>query len=185
MQMGFRFAAFFAFALIAGCAGGKPVARDAAVVTVSAYGPDLFGKHEHGVGGRLEVREGVASQLSYPPMDVRSCNQSNTSCSLGIGVVDGNAEIISASATGATVAVNLNYRVSRSYSADSNGQRFKLEIPSDVQALQANHVISKTINVAYGEIVHLPLPFGVDVAVCAQNQIAGKIIPDRNVCSIY
>lgn len=71
MQMGFRFAAFFAFALIAGCVGGKPVARDAAVVTVSAYGPDLFGKHEHGVGGRLEVREGVASQLSYPPMDAR------------------------------------------------------------------------------------------------------------------
>ncbi|SDS08894.1 hypothetical protein SAMN05216598_0476 [Pseudomonas asplenii] len=187
MQMVFGFAALCAFAMVAGCAGEKSVPRDSAVVTVSAYGPDLFGQHAHGVGGRLDVREssGGATKLSYPPMDVRACNQSNTTCSLGIGVIDGTAEIISSSATGATVAINLNYQVGRNYSFNANGQQLKLAVPTDVQALQANQAISKKIEVAYGEVVHLPLPFGVDVAVCAQKHNAGEIMPDRSVCQGY
>lgn len=187
MQMGFRFVAVFAYVVIAGCAGGKAVQRDAAVVTVSAYGPDLFGKHSHGVGGRLDVlesSEGV-TKLSYPPMDLRSCNESNTSCSLGIGVVDGSAKIISSNATGATLAINLNYQVGRSYSRNANGHQFKQEIPSEVQALHANQTISKRIEVAYGEVMHLSLPYGVDVAVCAQKHYAGEIMPDRSVCQGY
>lgn len=187
MQMGFRFAALCAFAAVAGCAGEKSVPKDLAVVTVSAYGPDLFGQHAHGVGGSLDVRESSvgATNLSYPPMDVRACNQSNTTCSLGIGVVDGTAEIISSSATGATVAIDLNYQVGRNYSFNANGQQLKLEVPSDVQALRASQVISKRIEVAYGEVVHLPLLFGVDVAVCAQKYNAGEIMSDRSVCQGY
>lgn len=187
MQMGFRFVAISAFAVIAGCAGGKSVQRDSAVVTVSAYGPDPFGQHAHGVGARLDVRESSegVTKLSYPPMDLRACNQSNTVCSTGIGVVDGTAEIISSSATSATVAIDLNYQVGRSYSFNANGQQFKQEVPPDVQALQANQVISKKIEVAYGEIVHLPLPFGVDIAVCAQKHSSGEIMPDRSVCQGY
>ncbi|QHC91826.1 hypothetical protein [Pseudomonas chlororaphis] len=187
MQMGFRFVAVFAYAVIAGCAGGKSVPGNSAVVTVSAYGPDLFGQHAHGVGGRSDVLESSegATQLSYPPMDLRSCNQSNTACLLGIGVVDGTAKIISSSATSATVAINLSYQVGRSYSLNADGHQFKQEIPSDVQALHANQVISKRIEVAYGEVVHLSLPYGVDVAVCAQKHYAGEIMPDRSVCQGY
>jgi len=187
MQMCFRFAAMFAFAAIAGCAGGKSVTRDSAVVTVSAYSPDPFGQHAHGVGGRLDVREssGGATQLSYPPMALRACNQSNTACSMGIGVVDGTAEIISSSATSAIVVINLNYQVGRSYSFNANGHQFKQEVPPDAQALQAQQVISKKLEVAYGEIVHLSLPFGVDVAVCAQKHNVGEIMPDRSVCQGY
>ncbi|GFM78518.1 hypothetical protein PSCICM_43370 [Pseudomonas cichorii] len=187
MHMGFRFFAVFAYVVIAGCTGGKAVPRDTAVVTVSAYGPDLFGKHSHGVGGRLDVlesSEGV-TELSYPPMDLRSCNESNTACSLGIGVVNGSAQIISSNATGATLAINLNYQVGRSYSLNVNGHTFKQEIPPDVQTLHANQTISKRIEVAYGEVVHLPLPHGVDVAVCAQKHYAGEIMPDRSVCQGY
>lgn len=68
MQMGFRFAAFAAFVVVAGCAGGKFVPRDAVVVTVSTYGPDLFGRNEHGVGAGWEVRGGTgrATPLGYP-----------------------------------------------------------------------------------------------------------------------
>ena len=186
MQICFRFAALFAFAVVAGCAGGTTTPRDTTVVTVSAYGPDMSGQHEHGVGGRLDIREsGEATTLSYPPMELRSCNQSRTACSLGIGVIDGTAEIISASATSATVAINLNYQVGRSYSFNANGKQFKQEVPPDVQALQANQVITKKIEVAYGEVVHLPLPYGVDVAVCAQKHRAGELMPDRSVCQGY
>ncbi|TPG88272.1 hypothetical protein EAH72_33490 [Pseudomonas caspiana] len=186
MQMGFRFAALFAFAVVAGCAGGTSAPRDTTVVTVSAYGPDMSGQHEHGVGGRLDVREsGEATTLSYPPMELRACNQSRTACSLGIGVIDGTAEIIKASATSATVAINLNYQVGRKYSFNANGQQFKQEVPPDVQALQGNQVIAKRIEVAYGEVVHLPLPYGVDVAVCAQKHRAGEMMPDRSVCQGY
>jgi hypothetical protein len=182
MQIGFRFAALCAFAVVAGCAGEKSFPRDSAVVTVSAYGPDLFGQHVHGPGGRVDVREssGGATNLRYSPMDLRTCNQSNTACSLGIGVVDGTAEIISSSATGATVAINLNYQVGRDYSFNANGQQLTLAVPSDVQALQVNQVISKKIEVSYGEVVHLPLPFGVDVAICAQKHNTGEIMSDRS-----
>lgn len=187
MQMGFRFAALFVFAVVAGCAGVTTAPRDTAVVTVSAYGPDMSGQHVHGVGGRFDVREssGEATQLSYPPMELRACNQSKTECSLGIGVIKGTAEIISESSTSATVAINLNYQVGRSYSFNANGQQFKQEVPLDVQALQANQVIAKNFEVAYGEVVHLPLPFGVDVAVCAQKHRAGEMMPDRSVCQGY
>lgn len=187
MQMGFRFAALFAFAVVAGCAGGKSVPRDAAVVTISTYGPDLFGHNKHGEGGDWDVRGGTgrATPLGYPPMDVRECNQSKTACSLGIGVVDGTAEVISENDTGATVEINLNYRVARSYSFNVNGRQNKREVPPGVQALQANQVIAKKIEVAYGEVVHLKLPYGVDVAVCAQKLSAGEMIPDRRVCKEY
>lgn len=186
MQKVFRFAALFVFAIVAGCAGGTTAPSDSAFVTVSAYGPDMSGQHEHGVGGRLDVLEsGAATTLSYPPMELRACNQSMTACSLGIGVINGTAEITSSSATGATVAINLNYQVGRSYSFNANGQQFKTEIPTDVQALQANQVITKKLEVAYGEVVHLALPYGVDVAVCAQKHTAGDIVPDRSECQRY
>ncbi|WP_223508805.1 MULTISPECIES: hypothetical protein [unclassified Pseudomonas] len=118
-------------------------------------------------------------------MEVRECNQSNTACSLGFGVVDGTAEIISENETGATVAINLNYRVGRSYLFNENGLPRRREVPPDVQALQANQVIAKRIVVAYGEVVHLPLQYGVDVAVCAQKHRAGEVMPDRSVCKGY
>jgi hypothetical protein len=69
MQMGFRFAAVFFCAVIAGCAGGKSVPRDSAVVTVSAYGPDLFGQHTHGVGGTCmskSRRKGQPTSAFHP-----------------------------------------------------------------------------------------------------------------------
>ncbi|AZE39734.1 hypothetical protein C4K05_0364 [Pseudomonas chlororaphis subsp. aureofaciens] len=187
MQMAFRCTAVFAFAVIAGCTVGKSGPRDSAVVTVSVYGPDLFGQHSHGVGGRQDVNESSRepTQLSYPPMDLRVCNQSKTACALGIGVVDGTAQVVSSSATGATVSLNLTYQVGRSYSFNANGHQFKQEIPPDVQALQGHEAISKTIEVAYGEVVHLSLPYDVDVAVCAQKHYAGEFTPDRSVCQGY
>lgn len=187
MQMGFRFAALFAVVMVAGCAGGTTTPKDAAVVTVSAYGPDISGQHEHGVGGRLDVREssGEATHLSFPAMELRACNPSKTECSLGIGVIKGTAEIISQNATSAIVAINLNFQVGRSYSFNAKGQQYKQEVPADVQALQANQVIAKRIEVAYGEVVHLPLPYGVEVSVCAQKHRAGELMPDRSVCQGY
>lgn len=168
-----------------GCTWAVP--RDSTVVTVSAYGPNLFDQHEHGVWARLDVRDSSvgATKLSYPPIDVRDCNQSKTACSMGIGVIDGTAEIISASSTSATVAINLNCQVGRSYSLNANGQQFKQEGSPDVQVLQAHQVIAKKIEVAYGEVVHLPLPFGVDVALCAQKYLAGEMMPERSVCQWY
>lgn len=59
------------------------------------------------------------------------------------------------------------------------------QVPADVQALQAHQVISKQIEVAYGEVVHLPLQYGVDVAVCAQKHAAGEFMPDRSICKGY
>ena len=187
MQMGFRFAASFAVVMVAGCAVGTTTPKYSTVVTVSAYGPDIFGQHEHGVGGQWDVREssGEATPLSYPPMDLRACNQSMTECALGFGVIKGTAQIISQNATSATVALNLTYQVGRSYSYDDNGQQFKREVPADVQALQANQVIAKRVEVAYGEVVHLPLPYGVDVALCAQKHRAGELMLDRSVCNGY
>jgi hypothetical protein len=186
MQKGFRFAVLIAVVMVAGCAGGTTTPRDSTVVTVSAYGPDISGQHEHGIGARLDVREtGEATSLAYPPMELRECNQSKTSCALGIGVIGGTAEIVSTNATSATLAIHLSYQVGRSYSFNANGQQFKQQVPPDVQALQANQVISKHIEVAYGEVVHLPLQYGVDVAVCAQKHAAGEIMPDRSVCKGY
>lgn len=187
MHVVIRCSALLALAFVAGCAGGKSIQRDSAVVTVSAYGPDLFGKHAHGVGGRMDVKESSSepTNLSYPPMDLRVCNQSKTACALGIGSVDGTAQVVSSTATGVTVSLNLNYQVGRSYSFNGNSHQFKQEIPPDIQALQGHEVISKTINVAYGEVVHLPLQYGVDVAVCAQKQYAGEIMPDRSACHGY
>ena len=83
------------------------------------------------------------------------------------------------------MAINLSYQVGRSYSFNADSQQRKLQVRSDVQALQANQVISKKIEVAYGEVMHLPLPFGVDVAVCAQKHNACGIMPDRSVCQGY
>ncbi|CAI3793790.1 hypothetical protein GLGCALEP_00861 [Pseudomonas sp. MM221] len=187
MQVVIRCSALLAFAFVAGCTGGKSIPQDLAVVTVSAYGPDLFGQHSHGVGGRSDVMESSRepTNLSYPPMDLRVCNQSKTACALGIGSVDGTAQVVSSTATGVTVSLNLNYQVGRSYSFNGNSHQFKQEIPPDIQALQGHEVISKTINVAYGEVVHLPLPYGVDVAVCAQKQYAGEIMSDRSACHDY
>lgn len=187
MQVVIRCSALLALAFVAGCAGGKYAPRDSAVVTVSAYGPDLFGKHAHGVGGRLDVKESSSepTELSYPPMDLRVCNQSKTACALGLGTVEGTAQVVSSTTTGVTVSLNLNYQVERSYTFNGNSHQFQHEIPPDIQALQGHEVISKTINVAYGEVVHLPLPYGVDVAVCAQKHYAGEIMPDRSVCHGY
>jgi len=187
MPVVIRCSALLALAFVAGCAGGKSIPRDSAVVTVSAYGPDLFGKHAHGVGGRLDIKESSSepTKLSYPPMSLRECNQSQTACALGIGVVNGAAQVISSSTTGATISLDITYKVGRSYSLNANGHTYKQEIPPDVQALQGHEVISKTIEVAYGEVVHLPLPYGVDVAVCAQKHYAGEITPDRSVCQGY
>lgn len=187
MQKGFRYAALFAVVVVSGCAGVTSAPKEATVVTVSAYGPDMTGQHEHGVGGRLDVREssGKATSLSYPAMELRACNPTKTECALGIGVIEGTAEIVSKNETSATVALNLNYQVGRTYSFNVNGQQFKQEVPADVQALQANQVIAKRIEVAYGEVVHLPLPYGVDVAVCAQKHRADDLIPDRSVCQGY
>jgi hypothetical protein len=118
-------------------------------------------------------------------MELRECNQSMTACALGIGVINGTAEIISTNAKSATLAINLKYVVGRRYAFDANGQRYSQQIPPDVQALQASQVISRHIEVAYGEVVHLPLQYGVDVAVCAQKHAAGEIMPDRSVCKGY
>ncbi len=141
----------------------------------------------HTVSGALGCPRvfGRTTQLSYPPMDLRSCNQSKTDCSLGLGVVDGTAKVISSSAAGAKVAINLNYKVGRSHSINANGYQSKQEIPSDVKALHANQIISKTIDVAYGEVLHMSLAYGVDVAVCAQKHYAGQLMPDRSVCKGY
>lgn len=183
MQKAFRFAAVFIFAAVAGCAGETSTPRDSVVVSVSAYGPDNFGLHKHGVGAQYYVRgsEGRKS-LAYPPMDLRECNASKTECALGIGVINGTAEIVSTSETSATMAINFKYQVGRSYSFDANGHKVKQEVPPDVQALQASQVISKRIEVAYGEVVRLPLQYGVEVALCAQKQAADEIVPDRSVC---
>ncbi|SBW84040.1 hypothetical protein PVE_R2G0010 [Pseudomonas veronii 1YdBTEX2] len=182
-----RCASLLAVAVVAGCAGGKSVEKESAVVTVSAYGPDLFGQHSRGAGGSWDVRETTrgATPLSFPAMEVRACNQSRTACSLGFGVVDGSAEIISSSPTAATVAIDLNYQVGRSYSHILNGQEFRQEVPADIQALQGSQQISKRIEVAYGEVAHIQLPYGVDVAVCAQKQNASEIVLDRSVCQAF
>lgn len=182
-----RCASLLAFVVVAGCAGGKSIEKESAVVTVSAYGPDLFGQQSRGTGGSWDVRETSrgATPLSFPAMEVRACNQSRTACSLGFGVVDGSAEIISSSPTAATVAINLNYQVGRSYSHIVNGQEIKQEVPADIQALQGNQQISKRIEVAYGEVAHIQLPYGVDVAICAQRQNAGEIVLDRSVCQAF
>lgn len=182
MQMAFRFAAAMVFVAVAGCANENTTPRDSVVVSVSAYGPDNFGQHKHGVGARYDVRADGRTPLAFPPMDLRACNASNTACALGYGVIDGSAEIVSTSETNATVTIHLKYQVGRSYSFDSNGQRFKQEVPSDVQALQANQVISKHIELAYGEVVRLPLQYGVEVALCAMKKTAGELTPDRRVC---
>lgn len=183
MQVVIRCSAVLAFAFIAGCAGGKSAPRDLAVVTVSAYGPDLFGQHSHGTGGQWDVKESskAPTTLSYPPMDLRTCNQAKTACVWGIGVVEGTAQIVSSSARGATVSLNLTLQVGRSYSSNAVGH-LKMGIPPEVPALQGYEVFSKTIDVAYGEVVHLPLPYGVDVAVCAQKHYVEEITPDRSVC---
>lgn len=186
MQNGFRFAVLIAVVMVAGCAGETTTPRDSTVVTVSAYGPDISGQHEHGVGGRLDVREtDEAKTLAFPPMELRECNQSMTACALGIGVINGTAEIISTNANSATLAINLKYQVGRRYAFDANGQQYRQQIPPDVQALQASQVISRHIEVAYGEVQHIPLQYGVDVAVRAQKHAAGEIMPDRSVCKGY
>ncbi len=183
MQMSFRFAAAMAIATVAGCANENITPRDSVVVSISAYGPDNFGVHEHGVGARYDVEDGAGgTPLAFPPMDLRVCNASNTECALGIGVIDGSAVIASTSETSATVTINLKYQVGRSYSFDSNGQRYKQEVPADIKALNAHQVISKKIEVAYGAVVRLPLQYGVEVALCAMKQSAGEFTPDRNVC---
>jgi hypothetical protein len=118
-------------------------------------------------------------------MELRECNESRTACALGIGVIKGTAKIISTSASSATLAISLSYQVGRSYSYNANGQQYSQQIPPDVQALQASQVISRHIEVAYGEVQHIPLQYGVDVAVCAQKHAAGEIMPDRSVCKGY
>lgn len=100
-------------------------------------------------------------------------------------MIKGTAEIISQNATSATVALNLSYQVGCSYSFNANGQQFKQEVSADVQALHANQVIAKSIEVSYGEVTHLPLSYGVDVAVCAQKHREGEPMPDRSVCYGY
>ena len=183
MQMALRFAAAMVFVAVAGCANENTTPRDSVVVSVSAYGPDNFGLHKHGVGASYDVRDTDSrTPLAFPPMDLRACNASNTACALGYGVIDGFAEVVSTNATDATVTINLKYQVGRSYSFDANGQRFKQEVPSDVQALQANQVISKHYELAYGEVVRLPLQYGVEVALCAMKKTAGELTPDRRVC---
>lgn len=186
MHMGFRFVAVVVYAVIAGCAGGKSAPPDLALVTVSVLGPDFSGQHAHGVGARLDVKQssGGATQLSYPPMSLRSCESENN-CSLGIGVVEGTAQIVSVSATKVTVAVDLNYRVGRSHVIDVKGHYFKDEIPQDSKALSANERIVRRIDVGYGEAIHIPLPYGVDLAMCAQHHYEGEIMPDRSVCQGY
>ncbi|KRP87435.1 hypothetical protein TX25_26100 [Pseudomonas lactis] len=156
-------------------------------MTVSAYGPDLFGQQSRGTGGSWDVRETSrgATPLSFPAMEVRACNQSRTACSLGFGVVDGSAEIISSSPTAATVAINLNYQVGRTYTHVVNGQEIKQEVPADIQALQVSQQVTKRIEVAFGDVAHIQLPYGVDVAVCAQKQNIGEIVPDRSVCQAF
>ncbi|WP_238547548.1 MULTISPECIES: hypothetical protein [Pseudomonas] len=182
-----RCASLLAFVVVAGCAGGKSIEKESAVVTVSAYGPDLFGQQSRGTGGSWDVRETSrgATPLSFPAMEVRACNQSRTACSLGFGVVDGSAEIISSSPTAATVAINLNYQVGRTYTHVVNGQEIKQEVPADIQALQVSQQVTKRIEVAFGDVAHIQLPYGVDVAVCAQKQNIGEIVPDRSVCQAF
>lgn len=183
MQKAFRFAAVLAFAAVAGCASQHTAPKDSVLVSVSAFGPDNSGQHKHGVGARFDVREGGGeTPLAYPPMDLRECNSSNTACALGYGAINGTAEVVSTSETGAVVALNLKYQVGRSYSFSANGQQLKHELSPDVKALQDSQVISKHIELAYGKVVGVPLHYGVEVALCAQKLAPGEILPDRSVC---
>lgn len=79
----------------------------------------------------------------------------------------------------------LGGKVGHKYSFNANSHQIRQEVSPDVQALQASQVISKKIELAYGEVVHLPLTYGVDVAVCAQKHNAAEIMSDRSECQGY
>lgn len=67
MQMALRFAAAMVFVAVAGCANENTTPRDSVVVSVSAYGPDNFGLHKHGVGASYDVRDTDSrTPLAFP-----------------------------------------------------------------------------------------------------------------------
>nr|WP_260410170.1 hypothetical protein [Pseudomonas cichorii] len=97
-------------------------------------------------------------------------------------MINGTAEVVSTSGTSATVALSLKYQVGRSYSFNVNGQLLKREVSPDVTALQDSQTILKHIEVGYGEVVRVPLRYGVEVALCAQKLAPDDILPDWSVC---
>ena len=184
MHVVVRCASMLAFAVVAGCAGGNAILNEKAMVTVSAIAPDEFGLPRKGNGGRLSFL-GVPQESQpqiFPPMSLRVCNQTRTECALGKALIKGNVKFVSLSAKSATVTINLDYQVGRSQTVGDDTTKTTSSIPSDVQTLRANQVFSKTVELAYGEVRHVQLPFGVDVAVCAAMPNAGEFLPDPRVC---
>lgn len=184
MHVVVRCASMLAFAVVAGCAGGNAIPNEKAMVTVSATAPDEFGLPRKGNGGRLSFL-GVSQESQpqvFPPMSLRVCNQTRTECALGKALIKGNVKFVSLSAKSATVTINLDYQVGRSQTVGDDTMQTKSSIPSDVQTLRANQVFSKTVELAYGEVRHVQLPFGVDVAVCASMPNGGEFLPGPRVC---
>lgn len=179
-----RCASILAFAVVAGCAGGKSIPNEKAMVTVSAIALDEFGLPRKGTSGRLNFLGAPQESQPqvFPPMSLRVCNQARTECALGKALVKAGVKVESLSAKSATVTVNLDYQVGRSQTVSDDTMQTTSSIPSGVQTLRAKQAFSKTVELAYGEVRHVQLPYGVDVAVCVAMPNAGEFFPDPRVC---
>jgi hypothetical protein len=160
-------AAILAISALSGCTSNTANSTNQVLIATSAVAPDLGVLQRRGVGStnRFVEQVGQGQFQVYPPMELRHC-ASESDCSYGIAKLTAAVKLEAVDGQGATVNVDLNYQVGRSQTYQDNVTTLSINTDAGLKTLSAQQALNKTVKLAFGEVRHVQLPFGVDFAVC-------------------
>ncbi|WP_316679565.1 hypothetical protein [Ralstonia chuxiongensis] len=172
--------------VLGGCASAPTsLANKKVSVTTYASAESAFFPKRRSIGaGETRVRNvGEIDTMVYPLMAVRSCNQTRTSCALGVVKLVGTTELKGFDADGATVAISLTYDIGRKQTMSDGMTTVTNEIPTEVEALTGHRVYTKLAYLPYGEMRKVSFDHGVDFVVCT-NRADEHNVPLDSRCEV-
>lgn len=171
MQVALGGTAILAIAALSGCMSPLANTPRRVLIATSAVAPDLGGLQHRGLGStnRFVEQVGQGQFQVHPPMDLRYCTSEND-CAYGIAKLTAAVKVEAADDQEATVNVDLNYQVGRSQTYQDYVTTLNVSIAPELKTLSAQQSLNKTVRLAYGEVRHVQLPFGVDFAICVSTE---------------
>jgi len=159
--------AIWALAALAGCSAVNVFDKGPVVVDYHAGTTELSGYPKMSVGADNSFfdRAGSHESHKFGPFEVRQCNATKTACSLGLVILDAEMQILSVGDATAKLQIKIDYKVGAEWRRDVPGGVYvdKLTNP---EIIHDQGSVSRVAEIAYGEVRHIELPYGLSYTVC-------------------
>jgi len=156
------------FVALSGCVNVQPAAPMSLVAITYGGVQSPFDKNRAGVGAAnsMPIKIGTPYSITYPPTTVRECNSDMTACAVGVVLLKSQIVLQKADANGATVLVNVNYRLDRQQVVRDSNMAVSIAVPAEVPTLHGSDRLERVVTLSYGNRRRVSFAHGVDFDVC-------------------